>query len=81
MSGEHKRMQLNNLLQRSYGTHALTWATNQTGPQHSTPWTAVAYINGVEYGRGSGWTQGDAKEQAAGLAYPALYHQIYNRYP
>ncbi|KAI0785300.1 hypothetical protein BC629DRAFT_1440418 [Irpex lacteus] len=72
-NSEHSRLQLNNLLQRSYGTGALQWQCYQTGPQHISPWIAIAYINGVEYGRGQGHTQGAAKEQAAAAAYNGFH--------
>ncbi|KAJ3535527.1 hypothetical protein NM688_g6966 [Phlebia brevispora] len=74
-------IKLNDLLQRSYGARALTWETFYYGPAHSSHMVAVAYINGVEYGRGSAWTLHVAREQAAGLAYHALYNQIYNGIP
>ncbi|KAI0094496.1 hypothetical protein BDY19DRAFT_988332 [Irpex rosettiformis] len=75
-NGDHWRLQLNNLLQRSYGTAALRWECQQFGPQHTAPWTVVAYINGVEYGRGQGHTQGDAKERAANMAYSGLFAEL-----
>lgn len=93
------RLPLHNLLQSTYGTGQLTWELYQEGPQHNTPWiaiarsrtfrmpggkhrlTAVATVNGVECGRGAGWKQGDAKEQAARQAYAYLYKQLYNQDP
>lgn len=36
------RMRLNNLLQATLGAQALRWDTKQAGPEHTTPWTAVA---------------------------------------
>lgn len=36
-------MQLNNLLQTTRGAQALTWEAYQVGPQHTAPWTAIAY--------------------------------------
>ena len=36
-------MQLNNLLQQTYGIGALSYAPHQDGPQHNAPWVVVAY--------------------------------------
>ncbi len=41
----------------------------------------VYLVNDIEYGRATEWTQGEAKERAAAIAYSALYHQLYGRYP
>ncbi|OSX66567.1 hypothetical protein POSPLADRAFT_1133052, partial [Postia placenta MAD-698-R-SB12] len=69
----HWRMQLNNWLQNRYrSTDLLTWNTSPSGQRHNAVWTAVAYINGVEYGRGTGPSQGAAKEVAAQKALDAL---------
>ncbi|KAI0348139.1 hypothetical protein BDW22DRAFT_1424353 [Trametopsis cervina] len=75
----HWRMQLNNLLQRSYGTRVLTWQTEQIGPQHVAPWVATALVNGVNYGSGQAHTQGEAKEQAARVAYYGLMDELSRR--
>lgn len=91
------RMQLNNLLQRTWGVGTLAWTSGQSGPKHSTPWEAVAYstyyhqsvdhptnhftVNGVEYGRGTAWKEGDAKELAARAAFYAAHQAIYGQPP
>ena len=90
-------MRLNNLLQATRGVQALTWETFQAGPQHTAPWTAIAYsesdllhslqiaeqltVQGVEWGRGVHHSLGDAKELAAKQAYRALYRETYRMEP
>ncbi|KAJ3559127.1 hypothetical protein NM688_g526 [Phlebia brevispora] len=82
MAPFHNRMRLNNLLQRSnYGPRALTWEALQDGPEHNTPWTVIACINGVEYARAVRQTQKEAKEVAAAAAYRTLYREMYNASP
>ncbi|KAI0783363.1 hypothetical protein C8Q75DRAFT_444198 [Abortiporus biennis] len=68
----HWRLQLNNVLQRSYGTRALDWTDSHYGPEHAGYWESVVYIRGVEYGRGKGATQSEAREVAAQHAYNHL---------
>jgi len=78
----HWRLLLNNLLQVSLGTAALRWDTFQDGPQlNVAPWVAVAYIQNVEWGRGSAHNLAAAKEEAARRAYRALHKQLYGVYP
>ncbi|EKM61459.1 uncharacterized protein PHACADRAFT_204628 [Phanerochaete carnosa HHB-10118-sp] len=74
----HWRLQLNNLLQISWGVHSLRWEQSQTGSQHSSPWVAVAFIQNVEWGRGQAHSLGAAKEEAARVAYRALYRHLYH---
>jgi len=70
---EHPRMHLNNWLQGRYGsTRYLTWDAVQVGPQHSGYWMVTAYLNNIEYGRGSGVTRGEAADMAAEQALIAL---------
>ncbi|EGO05251.1 hypothetical protein SERLA73DRAFT_129097 [Serpula lacrymans var. lacrymans S7.3] len=69
----HYRMELNNVLQQRDGsTSALTWEAFSTGPLHDPTWTYIAYIKGVEYGRGQGRGKDIAKELAAQRALIAL---------
>lgn len=77
----HWRLHLNNLLQASLGTHALRWEAYQDGPQNVAPWVAIAYIQNVEWSRGSAHTLGAAKEEAARRAYRILYRQLYGADP
>ncbi|KZT21393.1 hypothetical protein NEOLEDRAFT_1073484, partial [Neolentinus lepideus HHB14362 ss-1] len=63
------RMELNNWLQIHPSFGKVTWETSHTGPQHAPTWSATAYVGNIQYGNGSGPTQGAAKEQAA---YEAL---------
>ncbi|KIP11720.1 hypothetical protein PHLGIDRAFT_114299 [Phlebiopsis gigantea 11061_1 CR5-6] len=81
MSGDHWRLKLNNLMQATYGVQNLRWEQYQAGPQHTAPWTAIAYIRNVEWGRGSSHILADAKEAAAQMAYRALYKEVYGTYP
>jgi len=68
----HWRMELNNYLQSSYGTAALRWEVHEVNPTIPI-WEAIAYIQGVEYARGRGVTQGAAKEEAAQKVLRALH--------
>lgn len=79
-ASEHWRLQLNNLLQRSYGVYALQWRDHHHGLERNGVWESIAYIRGIEYGRGSGPRIGDAHEAAASIAYAQLYAQLYGRY-
>ncbi|TCD70130.1 hypothetical protein EIP91_004859 [Steccherinum ochraceum] len=76
---QHWRLQLNNLLQRSYGTSALSWEQKQLGSQHAGTWEATALIRFVPYGRGRGRTVGEAREAAAQQAYAALHNELNGR--
>jgi len=73
----HYCMELNNLLQGEYRGQTqtqtiLTWETKQDGHRHEGDWVAIAYIRGIEYGRGSASTIRAAKEKAARQALEAL---------
>jgi len=74
METDGNRMRLNNLLQ-SRKTMQLTWQTTQSGPAHQPTWQATACINGAEFGKGTGQTQGQAKEVAAREAYNKIVSQ------
>lgn len=66
-------MQLNNWLQEhGRPTSSLSYEMSFTGPRHNREWTAVATLNGVEHGRGTGPNQDAAKEAAAKEALQAL---------
>ncbi|OAX32692.1 hypothetical protein K503DRAFT_701652 [Rhizopogon vinicolor AM-OR11-026] len=72
------RMELNNLLQRRYGASAANhfrWESFRTGTDHFPTWTFIAYVDGIEYGRGCGRDQGTAKEIAAEGALSQLRRQ------
>ncbi|KAJ6520272.1 hypothetical protein C8R45DRAFT_1120493 [Mycena sanguinolenta] len=66
-SQDHYRTALNNAAQ-AYGW-TVTYETSSTGPQNSPLWTAISYVNNIEYGRGNAGSRGAAKETAA---YEAL---------
>ncbi|KIJ22144.1 hypothetical protein PAXINDRAFT_106012 [Paxillus involutus ATCC 200175] len=67
------RMYLNNFLQARYGhTQRLSWSVTQSGPPHDPRWQAVAYFDGIEYGRGVERSRGLAMEVAALATYNAL---------
>ncbi|KAF7326478.1 DRBM domain-containing protein [Mycena sanguinolenta] len=63
----HYRNRLNNAAQ-AYGW-TVSYETSWTGRQDNPLWTAIAYVNNVEYGRGYAGSQKSAKEIAA---YEAL---------
>ncbi|PPQ95241.1 hypothetical protein CVT26_014932 [Gymnopilus dilepis] len=67
------RTRLNNFCQHLKLT--LTFGLEETGPQNQPEWKSVAYINDVEYGRGSGSTKGDAKKVAAEAALTQMKKQ------
>lgn len=69
---DHQRMKLNNVLQQYRTLGSLTWEEIQQGPLHDPTWTAIAYLNEIEWGRGTGRSRGAAKEQAAGRVLAAL---------
>ncbi|KIM76683.1 hypothetical protein PILCRDRAFT_826077 [Piloderma croceum F 1598] len=60
------RVQLNNYVQQMYkNSTSLSWDIQQQGPEHQPSWEAVAYINHVEYGRGTASRKDLASEEAA----------------
>ncbi|OSC96479.1 hypothetical protein PYCCODRAFT_1441045 [Trametes coccinea BRFM310] len=63
-------LELNNYCQ----TNRLAWSKEerQTGPQAHPTWTIYVYINGVEYGRGSGLSKSSARQEAAQRALRVL---------
>ncbi|KAG0707581.1 hypothetical protein DFH29DRAFT_1066282 [Suillus ampliporus] len=77
-NAEQNRLALNNLLQQRYGASAAThlrWEGVRDGPDNNPTWTFIAYIDDIEYGRGSGSNKGTAKEIAAGVAFMQLRTQ------
>ncbi|KAF9245723.1 hypothetical protein BU15DRAFT_40520, partial [Melanogaster broomeanus] len=67
------RQALNNYLQEvCKNTRRLTWEISQEGPNHRPTWLAIAYLDGVEWGRGQGPSRGAAMEAAAGCVLNAL---------
>ncbi|KAF9243179.1 hypothetical protein BU15DRAFT_72371 [Melanogaster broomeanus] len=51
----HNRQALNNYLQEvRRNTTRLTWEKNPEGPDHRPTWLAIAYLDGIEWGRGQG---------------------------
>ncbi|KZT08417.1 uncharacterized protein LAESUDRAFT_811503 [Laetiporus sulphureus 93-53] len=75
MSTSEWRMQLNNWLQANSKRNALTWDVSTSGPKHAPTWTAIAYIDGVQYGRGTGVSRNVATEIAAEQTLTALKRQ------
>ncbi|CAG7847561.1 SubName: Full=Uncharacterized protein {ECO:0000313/EMBL:CCA68992.1} [Serendipita indica DSM 11827] len=64
------RQALNNELQRPGVNKAVEYRCTADGPLHQQLWTAIAYIDGEEYGIGERLLSKDgAKEQAAKSAY------------
>ncbi|KAJ7651476.1 hypothetical protein DFH06DRAFT_1187036 [Mycena polygramma] len=66
----HYRTTLNNVGQ-AWG-RLIEYADSQTGPLNAAQWTSIAYVDRIEYGRGSGSTKGSARERAARKALVAL---------
>ncbi|KAK0199447.1 hypothetical protein DFS33DRAFT_1388593 [Desarmillaria ectypa] len=50
----------------------LTYEATSSGPQHSVTWTIIAYIGGVEHGKGTSSNKSHAKEIAAYKAMETL---------
>lgn len=76
-SREHWRQRLNNLLQISYGVSALNWEDQQHSSEGTHRyWESVAFIRGIEYGRGTGHRVGDAHEAAAQVVYRQLFDHL-----
>ncbi|KAG1757056.1 hypothetical protein EDB19DRAFT_1655539 [Suillus lakei] len=72
------RMGLNNLLQQRFGASAAThlrWESVRNGTDNKPTWIFIAYVDDIEYGRGSGSDKGTAKEVAAGAALRQLRRQ------
>jgi len=64
--GNHSKRLLNDWLQGLYGTTKhLTWEETQAGPNESDDWLVIAYVNEIEYGRGTSTSKDDAAEKAA----------------
>ncbi|KAG2076780.1 hypothetical protein BDR04DRAFT_1148508 [Suillus decipiens] len=77
-NAEQNRLELNNLLQQRYGPSAAThlrWESVKIGADNNPTWTFIAFIDSIEYGRGSGGSKGSAKEVAAGVALMQLRKQ------
>ncbi|KIM91483.1 hypothetical protein PILCRDRAFT_810757 [Piloderma croceum F 1598] len=67
------RLALNNYLQNRFrSTACLSWAYERDGPDHAIQWTAIAYFNNIEYGRGTNHQKGAAAEVAAYQTLVAL---------
>ncbi|KAG2155677.1 hypothetical protein DEU56DRAFT_318709 [Suillus clintonianus] len=69
------RLGLNNLLQQRYGANVaahLRWESVRNGTDHNPTWTLIVYVDGIEYGRGSGSDKVIAKEMASGVALGQL---------
>ncbi|KAF9237147.1 kinase-like domain-containing protein [Melanogaster broomeanus] len=66
MNKTHNRIVLNNYLQEvCRDTQRLTWDVSGKGPGHMVTWLGIAYLDGVEWGRGQGPSRGAAMEAAA----------------
>ncbi len=48
------------------------YAITESGPDHAKTFIAVAYVAGVEYGRGSGRSKKEAEQQAASASWSAI---------
>ncbi|KAF7326434.1 C6 finger domain [Mycena sanguinolenta] len=62
-SESHYRGRLNNTAQ-AYGW-VVSYETSWSGPQVNPWWTAIAYVNNIEYGRGYGGSKESARENAS----------------
>jgi len=71
----HWRMELNNVLQRNKALGQLKWE-DIPAHGHQGPWTAIARINDVEYGRGEGNSRDEAREAAAHVAYLQVIRKL-----
>ncbi|KAJ7103111.1 hypothetical protein B0H15DRAFT_193695 [Mycena belliarum] len=60
---DHNRTELNNVAARR--GQIVAYTDSQTGPLNKAEWTSVVFVNGYEYGRGSGKTKASAREGAA----------------
>ncbi|KAF9225381.1 hypothetical protein BS17DRAFT_778523 [Gyrodon lividus] len=73
MEPTHNRQGLNNHLQAVWrNTRRLTWEKSHDGPGHRPTWLAIAYLDGIEWGRGEGPSCGAATEAAAANVLNAL---------
>ncbi|KAG2367717.1 hypothetical protein BDR07DRAFT_1392751 [Suillus spraguei] len=71
----HYRMQLNNYLQRRFGTagpQGLRLDKSSSGPEHAPCWTVIVYFRDYEYGRGQATSKTSAREIACQMALQAL---------
>ncbi|KAH9920090.1 uncharacterized protein B0H18DRAFT_1122184 [Fomitopsis serialis] len=59
------RLRLNNYLQANPAVGPLTRQESSEGPSSNATWTVVAFLKGVEYGRGVARTKAEATEIAA----------------
>ncbi|KZT18983.1 hypothetical protein NEOLEDRAFT_1052492, partial [Neolentinus lepideus HHB14362 ss-1] len=66
------RILLNNQLQTQASGSVLTWEIQASGPAHMSYWTAIARIDGVEYGRGVGPSRRAAQDSAATYVLQAI---------
>jgi len=72
----HYRMNLNNYLQARHGSKAktlLTWECEKTGLEHKPSWVAIAKLDDVEWGSGTGTSLDAAKEAAAAAVLDAIH--------
>ncbi|KAI0045112.1 hypothetical protein FA95DRAFT_1680692 [Auriscalpium vulgare] len=63
---------LNNHLQATGQVQGLTWQFSAQGPPHATIHTAIAMLYGLEIGRGTGTSRGNAKKVASQQALATL---------
>ncbi|KAJ3483498.1 hypothetical protein NLI96_g6278 [Meripilus lineatus] len=78
-------MELNNYLQTHGGIGRLRWKEEASGPESKRLWTATAFIDGVEHGKGIDSNKRDAKEIASKealefLLKPAKMKRLTKRY-
>ncbi|KAK0218585.1 hypothetical protein EDD85DRAFT_352446 [Armillaria nabsnona] len=69
-SQTHYRQDLNNYAIQAGIT--LTYGETSSGPKNAVSWTVIAYIGGVEHGKGVSSSKGHAKEIASYNAMVAL---------
>ncbi|KAF8152595.1 hypothetical protein B0H34DRAFT_726724 [Crassisporium funariophilum] len=72
---ESARNRLNNACQFMHNGKTPVYESTHTGPQHDRVWTSIVYVEGIEYGRGSGRGQDSAREAAAVAALAEMERQ------
>ncbi|THV00935.1 hypothetical protein K435DRAFT_776275 [Dendrothele bispora CBS 962.96] len=72
--------QLNNLLQviNDGDTYLCSYRETFSGPPYAPIWDVTAFINGRQYGKGSGSSKSEARENASRMALQRLQGEVQN---